>query len=110
MLRLSRRLALLPAVLALLAAGAGRVDAQTVVVTSPAPVVTTCYAPPPATVVVPSSVTVATYRYGVLPRRQVTVSTYTPAPAAVVTTAPAVVFPRPVRAVRYYYAPVYYYP
>jgi hypothetical protein len=95
------------AVPALLAAFAARAEAQYVVVPAPR-VVSYYYAPPPAvTYYAPAPVvsyyppagTVTTYRYGaILPRRRVTVTTYTPAYVA----------PAPV--VRYYYSPAYFYP
>jgi hypothetical protein len=107
------------AALALLAAFAGRGEAQYVVY-SPAPVVSYYYAPPPprvvtyytpsvsyyaprvsyyapavsyaAPAVTYSPGTVTTYRYGaILPRRRVTVTTYTPPTVS-------------------YYGPRYYYP
>jgi hypothetical protein len=100
----------------LLALCAGRGAAQTVVVER---VPTVTYYTPPA-VVTPAPATVTTYRYGLLPWKQVTVVNYPapvpapvvtyPAPAPVVTySSPAVYVPRPVRTVRYY-GPVYVYP
>jgi hypothetical protein len=117
MLRSSRRLALLLAAPALLALSAARGEAQTVIVPAPTvtyyspPVVSYYYAPPavsyyyapPAVVAPPAAVT--TYRYGVLPRRRVTVTTYAP-PAVTYYAPPVVVTPRAAR----YYAPAYVYP
>jgi hypothetical protein len=103
MSRWSSGLAVVLALPALLAAGAGRTAAQTVVVT-PAPVVRYYYAPPAVSYSAPPAVTyyapptVTTYQYGLLPRRRVTVTTYGP---------PAVFAPAPV--VRYY-RPVYVWP
>jgi hypothetical protein len=111
MVRLPRLLVLPLAAFALFLA-AQRGSAQTVIVTQPAPVVSYYYAPPP--VLVPAPVTtyyapataVTTYRYGaLLPRRRVTVTTYSP----VVTYAPPVVI-RPAPRVVRYYSPVYVYP
>jgi hypothetical protein len=65
---------------------------------SPPPVVSYYYAPPVVSYYPAPATTVTTYRYGVLPRRQVTVTTYGPA---------TVVAPAPV--VRYY-RPLYVYP
>jgi hypothetical protein len=62
----------------------------------------TYYAPPAVAYYAPApAATVTTYRYGVLPRRRVTVTEYYGAAPA-----PAVVYPR--RA--YYYAPAYVWP
>lgn len=113
MVRLSRALALPLAVLAVfLAAQPG--NAQTVIVTQPAPIVSYYYAPPPVLVPAPPPVAtyyapataVTTYRYGaLLPRRRVTVTTYSP----IVGYAPPVVVRPAPRFVRYY-SPVYVYP
>ena len=115
MLHLSRALALPLAAFALFGA-AGRAGAQTVIVTQPAPTVSYYYAPPTVVVPAPPPVTtyyapataVTTYRYGaVLPRRRVTVTTYSP---AVVTYAPPPVLVTPAPRVARYYTPVYVYP
>jgi hypothetical protein len=124
MLSFWQKLAVLLAVPVVLAVAVGPLAAQSVVVAPPAvtcysvpvqayyapPVVSyyappavSYYAPPPVSYYAPPAVyapatTVTTYRYGVLPRRQVTVTTYGAAP---------VVAPAPV--VRYY-RPVYVYP
>ncbi len=111
MVRLSRVLVLPLAALALFLA-AGRGSAQTVVVTSYPGVA--CY-PPRVVVPAPAPVaayyspaTVTTYRYGaVLPRRRLTVTTYSP---AVVTYAPPPVVVAPAPRVARYYSPVYLYP
>ena len=57
-----------------------------------------CYPGQPARPAVIPAATVTTYRYGILPRRQVVVTTYGAAP----------VLPPPPRVVRYY-GPVYGY-
>jgi hypothetical protein len=75
MTRMTRRLAVAAGVLAVLAAGAGSLHAQTVYYYPPAPAVvapvTTCYVPPPVAVnyyappvvtAYPPSVSVTTYR------------------------------------------------
>jgi hypothetical protein len=115
----SWRLAWLLAVPTLLAVGADRAPAQTVTYYAPvpavsyyapAPVVTAYYAPAPA------PVTVTTYRYGLLGRRQTTIASYA-APAPVVTyyapptpvvsyyAVPSVPVAQPMT-VTYYYGPV----
>ena len=106
MLPSTRWTTLLLALAVLLSIGIGRSTAQTVIVERPPAV--TYYAPP--AVVAPAPVTVTTYRYGLLPRRSVTVRSYAvPAPAPVVVYEPRVGVRRPVRVVRYY-TPVYPYP
>ena len=111
MVRLSRALALPLAAFALFLV-AGRSSAQTVVVTAspvycPPPAVV-LPAPLPATVAYAPATAVTTYRYGaVLPRRRVTVTTYSP---AVVTYAPPPVVVTPAPRVVRYYTPVYVYP
>jgi hypothetical protein len=118
MMRMSRRLVLTAVVLAVLAAGAGRVHAQTVyyppapVVVAPVttyyapapPVAVTYYAPPPVVAAYPPSVSVTTYRYGLLPRRAVTITAYGPPPPPVPLPAP------PLPRFAGYYAPVVVYP
>ena len=109
------RLLVLPLAAFALFLAAQRGSAQTVIVTQPAPVVSYYYAPPPPVVLpAPPPVTtyyapataVTTYRYGaVLPRRRVTVTTYSP----VVTYAPPVVV-RPAPRYARYYTPAYVYP
>lgn len=123
MIRLGVKLAAVLMVPALVPGFCGRCAAQAVLVAptptvtyySPPPVITvpapqvayyaapavTYYAPSAVVAPAPAAVT-TTYRYGILPRRQVTVTTYgTAVPATVVV---------PRRAAVSYYGPAYVYP